>query len=94
MTRAIRPVTDAILEHRLPDGEGDDHDDDGYHQEQAEQERNAEDTMLYLSLFLVIALALLTLARLGKTTASRLILAVPGWLCLAGGIIALVVAEV
>jgi hypothetical protein len=64
------------------------------YQEQAEQERDHEDTMLYLSLFLVIALALLTLARLGKTTASRLILAGPGWLCLAGGVIVLVVAEV
>jgi Tfp pilus assembly protein PilX len=64
------------------------------YQEQAEQERNREDNMLYLSLFLVIALALLTLARLGKSTGSRLILAVPGWLCLAGGTLVLVIAEV
>jgi hypothetical protein len=63
------------------------------YQEQAEQERHHEDTMLYLSLFLVLALALLTLARLGKSTASRLILAVPGWLCLIGGTLVLVIAE-
>ena len=63
------------------------------YQEQAEQERHHEDNMLYLSLFLVLALALLTLARLGKTTSSRLVLAVPGWACLVGGVVVLVMAE-
>ncbi|HZZ98070.1 MAG TPA: hypothetical protein VFE19_13695 [Jatrophihabitantaceae bacterium] len=61
---------------------------------QAGQERHDEDNMLYLSLFLVLSLALLTLARLGKTTSSRLALAVPGWVCLIGGIAALITAEV
>lgn len=50
----------------------------------AENERSAEHNMLYLSLFLVLALALLTLARLGKEVASRLVLAIPGWLLVAG----------
>jgi hypothetical protein len=59
----------------------------------AEQERHHEDNMLYLSLGLVLALALLTLARLGKSTASRLLLAVPGWLALGAGVVVLVVAE-
>jgi hypothetical protein len=61
---------------------------------QAETQRHHEDNMLYLSLFLVIALALLTLARLGKTRTRQLVLAVPGWLCLVGGIIALIAIEV
>ncbi len=51
----------------------------------AADERHHEDNMLYLSLGLVLALALLTLARLGKTTASRLVLAIPGWIALFGG---------
>jgi hypothetical protein len=59
----------------------------------AEQERHHEDNMLYLSLGLVLALALLTLARLGKATASRLVLAVPGWLALGAGAVVLVVSE-
>ena len=59
----------------------------------AESERHHEDNMLYLSLFLVLALALLTLARLGKTVPSRLVLAVPGWLVLAGSATFLVVGE-
>ena len=63
------------------------------YQAQAEQERHHEDNMLYLSLFLVLSLALLTLARLGKPTSSRLVLAVPGWVCLVGGIVVLVMAE-
>jgi hypothetical protein len=49
--------------------------------------------MLYLSLGLVLALALLTLARLGKNTASRLLLAIPGWLALGAGAVVLVLAE-
>jgi hypothetical protein len=65
---------------------------DSYEQ-QAEQERHHEDNMLYLSLFLALALALLTLGRLGKTTANRLVLAIPGWLCLIGGVVVLVMAE-
>jgi hypothetical protein len=36
---------------------------------------------------------LLTLARLGKATASRLVLAVPGWLALGAGAVVLVVSE-
>lgn len=63
------------------------------YQNQAEQERHHEDTMLYLSLFLVLALALLTLARVGRSTSSRLILAIPGWLCLVGGAIVLGASE-
>jgi hypothetical protein len=59
----------------------------------AEDQRHHEDNMLYLSLGLVLSLALLTLARLGKNTSSRLILAVPGWLALAGGAVILVLAE-
>jgi hypothetical protein len=60
---------------------------------QAEQERHDEDNMLYLSLFLVLSLALLTLARLGKAASNRLVLAIPGWACLVGGIVVLVMAE-
>jgi hypothetical protein len=63
------------------------------YEHQAEQQRQHEDSMLYLSLFLVIALALLTLARLGKSTASRLVLAVPGWVALIGGAIFLGMTE-
>jgi hypothetical protein len=63
------------------------------YQEQAEQQRHHEDNMLYLSLFLVLTLALLTLARIGKSTPSRLILAVPGWACLIGGAVVLISAE-
>jgi hypothetical protein len=59
----------------------------------AEGERQHEDNMLYLSLFLVLALALLTLARLGKTVPSRLVLAIPGWLVLAGSASYLIVGE-
>jgi hypothetical protein len=62
--------------------------------DRAEQERHSEDKMLYLSLFLVLALALFTLARLGKSVPTRLMLAVPGWLVLAGSIVFLVSAEV
>jgi hypothetical protein len=60
---------------------------------QAETERHHEDNMLYLSLVLVLALALLTLARLGKSVPSRLVLAVPGWLVLAASAVLLVVGE-
>jgi hypothetical protein len=60
---------------------------------QAENERHHEDNMLYLSLFLVLALALLTLARLGKSVPSRLVLAIPGWLVLAGSAAFLVAGE-
>ena len=59
----------------------------------AESERHHEDNMLYLSLFLVLALALLTLARLGKSVPSRLVLAVPGWLVLGGSAVLLVAGE-
>jgi hypothetical protein len=62
--------------------------------DRAEQERHSEDNMLYLSLFLVLALALLTLARLGKSVPARLVLAVPGWLCLVASVVLLVSAEV
>jgi len=62
--------------------------------DRAEQERHSEDNMLYLSLFLVLALALLTLGRLGKTVPARLVLAVPGWLCLIASVVILVSAEV
>ena len=61
--------------------------------DKAEAERHHEDNMLYLSLFLVLALALLTLARLGKSVPSRLVLAIPGWLALAGSAVFLVVGE-
>ena len=61
--------------------------------DRAEQERHSEDNMLYLSLFLVLALALLTLARLGKTVPARLVLAVPGWMCLVASVVILVSAE-
>ncbi len=61
--------------------------------DKAEQERHSEDNMLYLSLFLVLALALLTLARLGKSVPSRLVLAVPGWLCLVASVVILVSVE-
>lgn len=59
----------------------------------AETERHHEDAMLYLSLFLVLALALLTMARLGKSVPGRLLLAVPGWVVLIGSAVYLVVAE-
>ncbi|HEY2271518.1 MAG TPA: hypothetical protein VGH30_01985 [Jatrophihabitantaceae bacterium] len=61
---------------------------------QAEDQRHHEDKMLYLSLFLVLALALLTLGRLGRTRTRQLVLAVPGWICVVAGIIALVMIEV
>jgi hypothetical protein len=61
--------------------------------DKAEQERHSEDNMLYLSLFLVLTLALLTLARLGKSVLSRLVLAIPGWLCLIASVVILVSAE-
>lgn len=60
---------------------------------QADNERQHEDRMLYLSLGLVLALVLLTLARLGRTRASMLVLAVPGWLCLVGGAVLLGMTE-
>lgn len=60
----------------------------------AEKERHSEDHMLYLSLFLVLALALLTLARMGKSVPPRLALAVPGWLCVIASVVVLVSAEV
>lgn len=59
----------------------------------AEDERHHEDNMLYLSLFLALALALLTLARLGKSVPNRLILAVPGWMVLVGSGVFLAMAE-
>jgi hypothetical protein len=61
--------------------------------DKAEAERHHEDNMLYLSLFLVLALALLTLARLGKSVPSRLVLAIPGWTVLAGCAAYLVAGE-
>lgn len=60
----------------------------------AETERHHEDAMLYLSLFLVLSLALLTLARVGKSVRGRLLLAVPGWLFLAGSAAFLIATEV
>jgi hypothetical protein len=60
----------------------------------AETERHHEDAMLYLSLFLVLALALLTMARLGRSTSARLVLAVPGWIVLIGSAVYLIAAEV
>jgi hypothetical protein len=60
----------------------------------AENERHHEDAMLYLSLFLVLALALLTMARLGKSTSARFVLAIPGWIVLIGSAVYLVAAEV
>lgn len=63
------------------------------YQSLAEDQRHHEDNMLYLSLGLVLALALLTLARLGRTTASRLLLAIPGWLALGAGTAVLIVTE-
>lgn len=59
----------------------------------AENERHHEDSMLYLSLALVLALALLTMARLGKSVPARLVLAVPGWLVLLASAGYLVAAE-
>ncbi|HEY2298647.1 MAG TPA: hypothetical protein VGH43_13020 [Jatrophihabitans sp.] len=61
--------------------------------DQAETERHHEDNMLYLSVFLVLSLALLTLARLGKSVPSRLVLAIPGWLVLVGSAALLVAGE-
>ncbi|HEY8301761.1 MAG TPA: hypothetical protein VIG48_07670 [Jatrophihabitans sp.] len=60
----------------------------------AETERHHEDAMLYLSLVLVLSLALLTLARVGKSVPARLLLAVPGWLCLTGSAVFLIATEV
>ena len=61
--------------------------------DKAEQERHSEDDMLYLSLFLVLALALLTLAPPRQVGRGRLVLAVPGWLCLIASVVILVSAE-
>jgi hypothetical protein len=47
--------------------------------------------MLWLSLFLVLVLAFFTLARLRKSRRSQLLLAVPGWACLAAGVVLFVV---
>lgn len=61
--------------------------------DEADTQHGDEHTMLWLSLLLVVALVWLTIARLQRRTASQLVLAVPGWLCMAGGIVWLLVAE-
>ena len=61
---------------------------------ESEQQRNIEHKLLWLSVGLVIVLALLTLARLGKKTIHTLILAVPGWGLMLAAIVALIAVEV
>lgn len=57
----------------------------------AEEQHTAEHNMLWLSLFLVLVLAFLTLARLRKTRRDQLLLAVPGWACLGASVVLFVV---
>ncbi|HWG74544.1 MAG TPA: hypothetical protein VG184_10885 [Acidimicrobiales bacterium] len=57
-----------------------------HYQKAAAQDRNLEDTLLYLSIGLVVALALFTLGRLAKERRRILALAVPGWLALGGAL--------
>jgi hypothetical protein len=58
----------------------------------ADDQHGAEHRMLWLSLFLVLVLAFLTLARVRKSRGGQLLLAVPGWICLAAGVVLFVVA--
>lgn len=60
----------------------------------ADEQHAAEHRMLWLSLLLALALVWLTVARFQRRRGGQLALAVPGWLCLAAGIVVLVVAEV
>jgi hypothetical protein len=55
------------------------------YQAKAEQARHREDTLLYLSIVLVLTLALLTFARLTGSRLRCLLFAVPGWVFLAAG---------
>jgi hypothetical protein len=57
----------------------------------AKDQHSAEHRMLWLSLFLVLVLAFLTLARLRKSRRGQFLLAVPGWACLAASVVAFVV---
>lgn len=57
----------------------------------ADDQHGAEHHMLWLSLFLVLVLAFFTLARLRKSRRDQLLLAVPGWACLAAGVVLFVV---
>jgi Flp pilus assembly pilin Flp len=57
----------------------------------ADDQHAAEHHMLWLSLFLVLVLAFFTLARLRKSRRGQLLLAVPGWACLAAGVVLFVV---
>jgi hypothetical protein len=67
--------------------------DAGRYEVLAEDQRSHEDNLLGLSVGLVLALALLTMARLNKTVVTRLVLAIPGWLALVGGAGLLAVLE-
>lgn len=62
-------------------------------EQQASSERGLEHELLWLSIGLVGVLALFTLARLGRTEAECLVLAVPGWVLFAAAAVALVLVE-
>ena len=49
--------------------------------------------MLYLSLFLVLVARAAHPRPARQGASSRLVLAVPGWACLVGGVVVLVMAE-
>lgn len=59
----------------------------------ADHQRHLEHELLWLSLGLVVVLALFTSARLRRSTAAQLALAVPGWALCAAAAVALVVVE-
>lgn len=63
------------------------------YQRAADHQRSLEDRLLYLSILVVLALALFTLARLVKSRRRLLALCVPGWLLLAGTIALFVATE-
>ena len=63
-------------------------------QAQSEQQRAIEHKLLWLSVGLVIVLALLTLSRLGKKTIHTLVLAIPGWGLMLAAVVALIAVEV
>ena len=63
------------------------------YQRAAEHQRNLEDRLLYLSILVVLALALFTLARLVKSRRRLLALCLPGWVVLAGAIALFVTTE-
>lgn len=63
------------------------------YQGKAGADRHHEDLLLYLSLGLVLALGLLTLAQLDRRHRRALLLALPGWALLALGAVSLVALE-